>query len=58
MKEKLLLIGAGGFGRVVLEHAIKDYDCFFIDDGREKGTLVNDVPVIGMIRDIPVLFED
>lgn len=31
--EKLLLVGAGGFGRVVLEHAIELYDCAFLDDG-------------------------
>ena len=47
MRDKLLLVGAGGFGRVVLEHAIQEYDCAFIDDGPEIGTLVNGVPVIG-----------
>ena len=47
MKEKLLLVGAGGFGRVVLEHASSEYDCAFLDDGREPGTLVDGVPVIG-----------
>ena len=33
MKEKLLLVGAGGLGRVVSEHAGKIYDCAFLDDG-------------------------
>lgn len=32
MKEKLLLVGAGGFGRIAMEHAVREYDCFFIDD--------------------------
>ena len=27
MKEKLLLVGAGGLGRVVSEHARNIYDC-------------------------------
>ena len=47
MRDKLLLVGAGGFGRVVLEHAVLEYDCAFIDDGPEIGTLVNGTPVIG-----------
>ena len=33
MKEKLLLVGAGSFGRVVLEHCASRYDCAFLDDG-------------------------
>ena len=40
MKEKLLLVGAGGFGRVVLEHAQKHFDCAFVDDGYETGDLL------------------
>ena len=47
MRDKLLIVGAGGFGRVVLEHAVLEYDCAFIDDGPDIGTLVNGVPVIG-----------
>ncbi|MBO5569412.1 MAG: lipid carrier--UDP-N-acetylgalactosaminyltransferase [Clostridia bacterium] len=43
--EKLLLVGAGGFGRVVLEHASQQYDCAFLDDG--EAAIVDDVPVIG-----------
>lgn len=43
--EKLLLIGAGGFGRVVLEHASSLYDCAFLDDG--DAAIVDGVPVIG-----------
>ena len=31
MKEKLLLVGAGGFGRVVLEHAQLQYDCALVE---------------------------
>lgn len=37
MASKLLLVGAGGFGRVVLEHAIKQYKCALVDDGQELG---------------------
>ncbi|MCR4904027.1 MAG: lipid carrier--UDP-N-acetylgalactosaminyltransferase [Butyrivibrio sp.] len=52
--EKLLLVGAGGFGRVVLEHASQIYDCAFVDDGDAK--VVDDVPVIGRLSDIEKLF--
>ena len=42
-KEKLLLVGAGGFGRVVSETAVLNYDCAFVDDGVKAGTGI--VPV-------------
>lgn len=56
MKEKLLLVGAGGFGRVVLEHAMPFYDCSFLDDG--KVTIVNDAPVIGKTADLKKCFPE
>lgn len=37
-KEKLLLVGAGGFGRMVAEQAMLQYDCAFVDDGQPVGT--------------------
>ena len=37
-KEKLLLFGAGGFGRMVAEQATLQYDCAFVDDGQPAGT--------------------
>ena len=46
-KEKLLLIGAGGFGRVTSELARQSYECAFIDDGVETGTEICDIPMIG-----------
>lgn len=58
MKEKLLLVGAGGFGRVVLEHAQAEYDCAFVDDGKEIGAEVNGCKVIGKIADIEKLFNE
>ena len=58
MKEKLLLVGAGGFGRVVLEHARLVYDCAFVDDGYAIGTKINGVEVIGKINDIAMLFDE
>ena len=36
-KEKLLLVGAGGFGRMVAEQAMLQYDCAFVDDGQPVG---------------------
>ena len=58
MKEKLLLVGAGGFGRVVLEHAVKEYDCAFVDDGKNIGSEVNGCKVIGKTADLEKLFSD
>ena len=54
-KEKLLLVGAGGFGRVVSETATLKYDCVFVDDGVPAGTEVCGVPVVGKICDLPKL---
>ena len=55
-KEKLLLVGAGGFGRVVSELARQSFECAFIDDGVEIGTIICDVPVIGHTEDLQELF--
>lgn len=54
--EKLLLVGSGGFGRVVLEHAFKLYDCAFLDDGDAK--VVGGVSVIGSTADIEKFFPE
>lgn len=54
--EKLLLVGAGGFGRVVLEHASMQYDCAFLDDGDKK--YVDGIPVIGSTADIEKFFPE
>lgn len=51
-KEKLLLVGAGCFGRVVSETATLKYDCAFVDDGALTGTEVSGVSVIGNICDL------
>ena len=51
--EKLLLVGSGGFGRVVLEHAAQQYECAFLDDGDAK--VVDGVPVIGSTADMDKL---
>lgn len=56
MKEKLLLVGAGGFGRVVLEHASELYNCSFVDDG--EAVEVDGVPVIGEIADLPAFYPE
>lgn len=57
-KEKLLLVGAGGFGRVVSELARQSYDCAFVDDGAPVGTLVCGIPVVGTVADLPELRRD
>ena len=54
--EKLLLVGAGGFGRVVLEHASALYDCAFLDDG--DASIVDGVPVIGKTGDMASVYPE
>ena len=52
-KEKLLLIGAGGFGRMVAEQAMLQYDdCAFVDDGQAVGTEICGIPVVGGLVDL------
>ena len=58
MKEKLLLVGAGGFGRVVSELARQSYECAFIDDGIEIGTVICDIPVIGHTENLQEFFAE
>lgn len=54
-KEKLLLVGAGGFGRMVAEQAMLQYDCAFVDDGQAVGTEICGIPAIGNLADLPEL---
>ena len=54
-KEKLLLIGAGGFGRMVAEQAMLQYDCAFADDGQDVDTEICGIPVVGGLSDLPEL---
>lgn len=56
MKEKLLLVGAGGFGRVVLENVSQFYECAFLDDGDTQ--VVDGISVIGKTFEIPRFFPD
>lgn len=55
-EEKLLIVGSGGFGRVVSEHARKFYNCAFVDDGYKVGQVICDVPVVGHISDLEQLY--
>ena len=56
MKEKLLLVGAGGFGRVVLEHAVKEYECAFLDDGDHS--TADGVKVIGKTSELDRFYPE
>ena len=51
-KEKLLLIGAGGFGRMVAEQAMLQYNCAFVDDGQPVGAEICGIPVAGGLADL------
>ena len=50
-KEKLLLVGAGGFGRMVADLAMLQYVCAFVDDGQLVGTDICGIPVVGGLAD-------
>lgn len=58
MKDKLLLVGAGGLGRVTLEHAALDFNCAFVDDSYPEGTEICGVPVVGAIQDLARLRKE
>lgn len=55
---KLLLVGAGGFGRMAAEQAMLRYDCAFVDDGQPVGAEICGIPVVGGIADLPELRKD
>ena len=57
-KEKLLLVGAGGFGRMVAEQAMIEYDCAFVDDGQPVGVEICGIPVVGGLADLPELRKE
>ena len=57
-KEKLLLVGAGGFGRMVAEQAMLQYNCAFVDDGQPVGGEICGIPVIGRVDDWPELRKE
>lgn len=57
-KEKLLLVGAGGFGRMVAEQAMLQYNCAFVDDGQAVGTDVCGISVAGGLADLPELRKE
>lgn len=57
--EKIVIVGAGGFGREVkiiidaINEIEKKYDLLgFYDDGFVEGTLINGYPVLGGIKDL------
>ena len=57
-KEKLLMVGAGGFGRMVAEQAMIEYDCAFVDDGQPVGTDICGIRVVGSLADLPELRKE
>ena len=57
-KKKLLLVGAGGFGRMVAEQAMLQYDCAFVDDGQVVGAEICGIPVVGGLADLPELRKE
>ena len=58
MQEKLLLVGAGGFGRMVAEQAMLQYDCAFVDDGQVVGAEICGIPVVGGLANLPELRKE
>ena len=53
--EKLLIVGAGGLGRMVMETALEDFDCYFIDDSYQLNDQICGIKVVGKINDIEQL---
>ena len=43
---------------MVSEHAVKKYNCAFVDDGYEIGTLICNVKVVGHIVNLAELFSE
>ena len=56
MIKKLLIIGAGGLGKMTLEIAQSlGYDCFFVDDNKSTNAKVCGANVVGKISDLEIL---
>ena len=58
MKARLLVVGAGGFGRMVAEQSMLQYDCAFVDDGQPVGTEICGILVAGGLADLPELRKE
>lgn len=56
--EKLLIVGAGGLGRMTLENSIDIFDCYFVDDAYDIGCSICDTRVVGKIVDLEKLSKD
>ena len=57
-KEKLLQVGAGGFGRMVAERTMLQYDCAFVDDGQPVGVEICGISVVGGLANLPELRKE
>ncbi len=58
MKEKLLIVGTGALGRVVLEYLSDKYDCSFVDDTYEEGQEIGGARVVGSTARLEDLHKD
>ena len=63
--KKIVIIGAGGFGREVKiiiddinKKSLEYYFLGFYDDNIEKGKLVNGFPILGAIQDLNTIKEE
>lgn len=56
-EDKLLLVGAGSFGCMAAELAMRRFDCAFVDDGRAAGESVCGISVVGGVADLAGLRE-
>ena len=56
--EKLLIVGAGGLGRMTYEAASDKFECYFVDDAYTTSDYICGVKVVGKIPDIKILFKD
>lgn len=56
--EKLLIVGAGGLGRMTMESACDKYECYFVDDGYQINDKICGIKVVGKITDLKMLKDD
>src|SRR5690554_5157963 len=59
--KRLAIIGSGELGQQIAYHAIKDNQfevIGFFDDFRNKGEIINDLPILGSIEDVHSIFKN
>lgn len=56
--EKLIIVGAGGLGRMTMESAMDEYECYFVDDSIVNDTIICGTKVIGKVDELKKFVND